>query len=163
MHIHHCAFHCRALVIQFLTRSSCFIAFLLFSQTGRELKGFKVTIRNDPTSPIFQSYTSGGISIAGSGIDIANTRTVTPVRNVDKHTREVETSYVGCKNCIFVLFWGAIAPFLLLYFNQKLPILFYYLPSRCYRLRLKALPSLSANWLMLTSASKLKKTKRTEI
>jgi len=87
-------------MIPVLTRSSDFsLPFSPFlSLTGRELKGIKVTVRNDPTSPIFTSSTSGGIRFGGRGIDIARERTVTPVRNVDKHTGEVETTYVRCKN-----------------------------------------------------------------
>jgi hypothetical protein len=54
-----------------------------------------VTIHNDPTSPIFQSTTSGGINIAGKGINYANTKIITPVKNVDKHTGKVETSVVS--------------------------------------------------------------------
>ncbi|KAG7666609.1 hypothetical protein KSW81_000383 [Nannochloris sp. 'desiccata'] len=94
MHVYH-SFRCRANGRARHTvpnTSSNFITPL--SPTGRELKGFKVTIRNDPTSPIFRSSTSGGISIAGKGIDIANARTITPVKNVDKDTGEVETTYI---------------------------------------------------------------------
>lgn len=104
MHVYH-SFRCRANGRARHTvpnTSSNFITPL--SPTGRELKGFKVTIRNDPTSPIFRSSTSGGISIAGKGIDIANARTITPVKNVDKDTGEVETTYVRCKIFLINIF-----------------------------------------------------------
>jgi hypothetical protein len=61
----------------------------------RDLQGIKVTVRNDPTKPIFRSETSGGINIAGKGIDIENERTITAVNNIDKHTGVAETTFVS--------------------------------------------------------------------
>lgn len=60
------------------------------------MKGIKIV--NDPTSPIFSSATSGGINIAGKGVAVANARTITPVKNVNKATGAIETSLVSKMN-----------------------------------------------------------------
>ena len=67
------------------------------------MKGWKVTVKNDPTSPIFQSTTSGGLDIAGHGIDYENSKTITSVKNIDKHTGKVETNYVQSEGSALVV------------------------------------------------------------